>query len=235
MDGYTLCRSAQGRPPARAHAGDPADVAVEPAGRDRGPRVRRRQLRPQAVRGRVAAGPRRARADRRPRARARAGPGRPPRDRRRARAGDRLPVLDLRGDRPPRRRADALLPLARPALPAHGRAQPRGLRTRRDHGGAGPRDGAAGRARRVDRDRRRAHRGHDDRPRERRARPTSASSCAPGSTCSASCSSSARTRSCSPTRSCAPWRPSATRRARRWSARCCTSTSSAACRSARPS
>ena len=56
------------------------------------------------------------------RARARAGPGRPPRDRRRARAGDRLPLLDLRGDRPPRRRADALLPLARPALPAHGRA-----------------------------------------------------------------------------------------------------------------
>ena len=112
---------AQERPGAARHAGDPADLADEPAGRHRGPGLRRRQLRPQAVRERVAARARRALPGRRRRAQPR--PGRRRRGRR-ARAGARVPVLDVRGDRPPRRRADPLVSLARPALPPRRGPQP---------------------------------------------------------------------------------------------------------------
>ena len=85
------------------------------------------------------------------------------RGRRRARAGARVPVLDVRGDRPPRRRADALVSLARPALPPRRGPEPLHDRARGRARGARPRARAARRARRVDRDRGRpagGQRGH---------------------------------------------------------------------------
>ena len=233
---------AQGRPDAARHAGDPADVALEPAGRDRGPRLRRRQLRPQAVRGRVAAGARRALPGRRAPSAAACPVGRPPRI-----AAEREQVLDflfstfeetvhLDGELTRSYHSlDLLYRLAEGLNRCDDRAR----------GGASRRSPARSSCPAC------AARGSRSRAGGSRAAPARARACgrsrsAPPPTSASTLRTGQRVlgilqlvgpdeRAARRRRAAHAGRRSATRSARRSTARCCRSTSSAACRSARPS